>query len=186
MSKGKLIIVSGPSGIGKDTVVEEYLKRNDAYKSVSCTSRKIREGDIIDKTYHFITKEEFENKIRNGEFLEYTIYNNNYYGTLKNTLDEKLNEGIDVIMVIEVEGQANVKKMYPDAISIFLLPPSMEELRERLVNRGNVSLENIEDRLETAKKEIKTSVNYDYRIINDNLDKTVKDLENIIKNNINL
>ena len=185
MKKGNLIVVSGPSGIGKDTVVAEYLKRNDAYKSISCTSRKIREGDIPDKTYHFITKEEFENKIKNGELLEYTIYNNNYYGTLKNTIDEQLEKGKDVIMVIEVEGEANVKKIYPDAKSIFLLPPSMDVLKDRLINRGNVSTEDIEDRMKTAEREIATSVRYDYKIINDDLDSAVKSLENIIKNEIN-
>ena len=93
--RGKLIIVSGPSGIGKDTIVSEYLKRNDAYKSVSCTSREIREGDIPDKTYHFITKEEFEDKIKNGEFLEYTIYNHNYYGTLKEFVLDKIDNGMN-------------------------------------------------------------------------------------------
>jgi guanylate kinase len=179
--KGKIIIVSGPSGIGKDTVVSEYLKRNDAYKSVSCTSREMREGDIPDRTYHFITKEEFEDGIKNGKFLEYTVYNNNYYGTLKNTIDEKIDNGIDVVMIIEVEGQANIKRMYPECISIFLLPPSMEVLRERLVNRGNVSIENIEDRLETAKREIDASINYDYRIVNDDLNKTVEEIEKIVQ-----
>lgn len=179
--KGKLIIISGPSGIGKDTIVSEYLKRNNAYKSVSCTSREIREGDIPDKTYHFITKEEFEEKIKNGDFLEYTIYNHNYYGTLKNTIDEKLDNGIDVIMVIEVEGEANIKRMYPDSVSIFLLPPSMEVLKERLIKRGNVSLEDIEDRLETAKKEIQLSTRYDYNIVNDNLNMAVEELEKIVK-----
>ena len=174
--RGKLIIVSGPSGIGKDTIVSEYLKRNDAYKSVSCTSREIREGDIPDKTYHFITKEEFE-----GEFLEYTIYNHNYYGTLKNTLDEQLNNGKDVIMIIEVEGEANIKRMYPDAVSIFLLPPSMDILRERLIKRGNVSLEDIEDRLNTAKKEIEISTRYDYNIVNDDLNMAVEELEKIVQ-----
>ena len=179
--KGKLIIISGPSGIGKDTVVSEYLKRNDAYKTISCTSRPIREGDIPDVTYHFLTKEEFENKINNGELLEYTIYNHNYYGTLKNAIDDKINNGRDVIMIIEVEGEGNIKRMYPEAISIFLLPPSMDVLKERLIKRGNVSLDNIEDRLETAKKEIEISSRYDYRIINDVLEDTVKEIESIVQ-----
>lgn len=179
--KGKLIIVSGPSGIGKDTIVSEYLKRNNAYKSVSCTSREMREGDIPDKTYHFISKDEFEKKINDGEFLEYTIYNHNYYGTLKNTLDEKLNNGIDVIMIIEVEGEANIKKIYPDSVSIFLLPPSMDVLKERLIKRGNVSPEDIEDRLETAKKEIEVSTRYDYNIVNDDLNMAVEELEKIVQ-----
>ena len=178
--KGKLIIISGPSGIGKDTVVSEYLKRNKAYKTISCTSRPIREGDIPDVTYHFITKEEFENKIKNGELLEYTIYNNNYYGTLKNAIDDYIDKE-DVIMIIEVEGEGNVKKIYPEAISIFLLPPSMDVLKERLIKRCNVSLDNIEDRLETAKKEIEISTRYDYRLVNDKLEDTVKEIEKILQ-----
>lgn len=179
--KGKLIIISGPSGIGKDTVVSEYLKRNNAYRSISCTSRPMREGDIADETYYFLTKEEFEEKIKNNELLEYAIYNHNYYGTLKNTLDERLDNGIDVIMIIDVVGEANIKKIYPESISIFLLPPSIDVLIERLNKRGNVSPEDIEDRLETAKKEIEASSRYDYRIVNDVLEDTVKEIEKIVQ-----
>ena len=187
MEKGKLIVVSGPSGAGKDTIVNEYVKRHPVDEiSVSMTSRPMRDGDIEGVSYYFKTKEEFEKAILDGELLEYALYNGNYYGTPKNEVEKRINNGINVILVIEVVGAMNVKKMMKDNCTlIFITPPSMEELRNRLLNRGTDSIESIEGRLNIAKEEIKTSKKYDYKIVNDDLEKAVNELEKIIKNNIN-
>lgn len=187
MKEGKLIVVSGPSGVGKDTIVNEYLKMHPEDElSISMTSRPIRDGEVDGVNYYFKTKEEFEDAIRNDEMLEFALYNNNYYGTPKSEVENRLKKGINVILVIEVVGAKNVKEMMGDKCSlIFILPPSMEELRNRLINRGTDSEESIKGRLDIAKKEIESSKIYDYKIVNDNIEKTVKELENIIKNNIN-
>ena len=178
--KGKLIIVSGPSGIGKDTIVSEYLKRNNAYKSVSCTSREIREGDIPDKTYFFVSREESLDRISKGVFLEYAEYNGNYYGTPKDKILDKLNEGKDVILEIEIQGALKIKELIPDAIFIFILPPSMDELRNRLVNRGTDSKDKILSRFKTAYQEINEVTKYNYVVINDDLDKAVNKVNAIL------
>ena len=180
--RGRLIVVSGPSGVGKDTVVSKYLERNsNTYLSVSCTSRAPREGEVDGINYIFLSREEFEERISNGDFLEYAEYNGNYYGTPKYKMEEELDKGKDVILVIEVQGALKVKKLMPDALFIFILPPSINELKERLPGRGTDSPESIEGRIRTALKEIDISDEYDYQIINDDLDKTVTEFENIIK-----
>ncbi len=187
MKKGKLIVVSGPSGVGKDTVVSEYLKLHpEDVLSVSMTSRPKRDYEIDGVHYYFRTKEGFEEEVANGNLLEYATYNGNYYGTPKSEVIKRLEDGINVILVIEVQGARNIKNMLgKDALLIFVLPPSIEALRERLLNRGTDSLEVINERLEIAEREIRENTFYDYKIINDNLDNAVKSLENIIKNNIN-
>lgn len=186
MKEGKLIVVSGPSGVGKDTIVNKYLESHkEDQLSISMTSRSMREGEVNGVNYYFKTKEEFEKAIIDGDLLEYTLYNGNYYGTPKSEIEERLKNGINVILVIEVVGAQNVKKMMGDKCTlIFILPPSMEELKNRLINRGTDSKESIEGRLDIAKDEIKTSKVYDYKIVNDDLDNAVKELEKIIKNNI--
>ena len=186
MNKGKLIVVSGPSGVGKDTIVSEYLKLHPKDKlSISMTSRPIRPNEIDGVNYYFKTKEGFEEEIKKGNLLEYALYNGNYYGTPKSEIEERLNQGINVILVIEIQGARNVKKMMgDDVLLIFILPPSLEALRERLINRNTESLDQIEKRIEIAKKEIEENDFYDYEIINDDLDKSVNEMENIIKNNI--
>ena len=186
MKEGKLIVVSGPSGVGKDTIVNKYLESHkEDQLSISMTSRSMRDGEVNGVNYYFKTKEEFEKAIIDGDLLEYTLYNGNYYGTPKSEIEERLKNGINVILVIEVVGAQNVKKMMGDKCTlIFILPPSMEELKNRLINRGTDSKESIEGRLDIAKDEIKTSEVYDYKIVNDDLDNAVKELEKIIKNNI--
>ena len=186
MEKGKLIVVSGPSGVGKDTVVSEYLKMHpEDVLSVSMTSRPKRNYEVDGVHYYFKTKEGFEEEIKKGNLLEYALYNGNYYGTPKSEVLKRLEDGINVILVIEVQGARNIKNMLgDDALLIFVLPPSIEELRERLINRGTDSLEVINERLEIAEREIRENTFYDYKIINDDLDNAVKSLENILKNNI--
>lgn len=187
MKKGKLIVVSGPSGVGKDTVVSEYLKLHpEDVLSISMTSRPKRDYEIDGVHYYFKTKEGFEEEIKNGNLLEYALYNGNYYGTPKSEIEERLAKGINVILVIEVQGARNIKNiMGDDVLLIFVLPPSLEKLKERLINRNTESIEQINKRLEIAKKEIEENDFYDYKIINDDLSESVKQMEKIIKNNIN-
>lgn len=183
MKKGKLIVVSGPSGVGKDTVVSKYLeKHNEDELSISMTSRGIRNNEVDGVNYYFKTKEEFEKAIDNNELLEYAMYNGNYYGTPRKEVEKRINNGINVILVIEVVGAMNVKNMMKDDCTlIFILPPSMDVLKDRLINRGTDSMDSIDNRLDIARREIEVSDKYDYKIINDNLDNAVKELESIIK-----
>ena len=179
--RGLLIVVSGPSGAGKDTVCNAVALNNpNVWISISCTSRSIRNGEKEGVNYFYLTRDEFVKKIENNEFLEYAIYNDNYYGTPLYKIEEKLNQGIDTILVIEVQGALKVKKLYPDAVFIFILPPSMEELRNRLVNRGTESKEKIFDRFKTAYREINEISKYNYVIVNDKLEDAVNKMESII------
>ena len=180
-NKGSLIVISGPSGAGKDSVVNEFLKSNkNAWLSVSCTTRDMRPGDIPDESYYFLTKDEFLNKIDNGDFLEYAEYNGNYYGTPKKSIEEKLKKGIDVILVIEVQGALKVKSVIPEAICIFIMPPSMKELRKRLVGRGTESKEKVLNRFKTAYQEINEVTSYNYVVTNDKIKNAVKKVEAIL------
>lgn len=167
-NEGQLIVISGPSGCGKDTVVKEVLKTNDkAWLSVSCTSRKPRPGEINGKDYYFLTKEEFEQKIKEGNFLEYAQYTDNYYGTPKDIIKEKLDQGIDVILVIEIQGALKIKEMLEDTIFIFILPPTMRELKRRLEGRNTETKEKITKRFQTAYKELNEVAKYNYVVVND-------------------
>lgn len=178
--RGLLIVISGPSGVGKDTLVKEYLKHNDAVLSVSATSRKIRgkEKDGVD--YYFLTKEEFEEKIKNNEFLEYAVYNDCYYGTPRSEIEDKLNDGKDIFLVIEVQGAFQIKEKLKDSILIFLLPPSLDVLEERLRNRASDSEEMIQNRLKIAIKEIKESTKFDYIITNNDVNNAIEKIKLIL------
>lgn len=179
--KGNLIVISAPSGAGKGTVIDGVMKiNNNLWLSVSMTSRKMRSNDIPGETYFFVSKEEFEERIKEGVFLEYAIYNGNYYGTPKDKIQEKLDQGIDVILEIEIQGALKVKELVPDAIFIFILPPSMKELRRRLVNRGTDSKEKVLERFKTAYKEINEVTKYNYVVINDEVEKAVSKVNAIL------
>lgn len=179
--RGALIIISGPSGSGKGTIIGEYLKRHDeAWLSISCTSRSVRPGDIEDVTYYFITEEEFKRKIEDDELLEYNYYNGNYYGTPKEHIEEKLQSGLDVILEVDVNGANNIKKIIPEAICIFILPPTMKELKNRLVGRKTETKEKILDRFKTAYKEINKLTDYNYVVTNDDLEDAVMKIGAII------
>lgn len=168
--RGSLIVISGPSGSGKGTIIEEFLKKNkNAWLSVSFTSRTPRTNDVPGKTYNFITKDEFETKIENGELLEYAVYSGDYYGTPREHIEEKLVQGIDVILEIDVQGALKVKELVPETICIFILPPSMKELKKRLVGRGTDSKEKILNRFRTAYQEINQITSYNYVVTNDDL-----------------
>ena len=185
MKKGKFIIISGPSGVGKGTICEFLLKELNAWFSVSMTTRSIREGEVEGINYYYITKEEFKKRIDDGQLLEYNIYNDNYYGTPKDKVIEKLEEGIDVILEIDVNGAKNVKNIFPDALLIYIAPPSIEILRERLIKRNTENLETIENRLKIAEDELKQVDFYDYVIVNDDLDDAVEKIKKIIVNEVN-
>ena len=179
--RGSLVIISGPSGCGKGTLISKYLEDHDnAWLSISCTSRAIRPGDVPNQTYYFLTEDEFKEKIENNELLEYNYYNGNYYGTPKEYIEEKLQSGKDVILEIDVNGAANVKKILPESICIFILPPTMKELRRRLVGRGTETKDKILDRFRTAYKEINRLTDYNYVVTNDDLEDALKKIDAII------
>lgn len=179
--RGSLVVISGPSGVGKDTVVNEYVKNHDnAWISVSTTSRAMRPNDVEGETYNFVTKEEFEKLIEEGYFLEYADYVGNYYGTPKKFINEKLEKGIDVFLVIEIQGAMKIKDLIPEAVFIFLLPPNLSTLKKRLKSRGTDSKEKIIERFRTAYREINEVTKYNYVVINDELSETVKKIEAIL------
>lgn len=184
MDKGKFIVISGPSGVGKGTICNKLINELNAWYSVSTTTRTPREGEVNGVNYFFVTKEEFEDKIKNGEFLEYNVYNNNYYGTSKKVVLDKMNKGINVFSEIDVNGAHNIKKIFPDALLIYIAPPSIEALRERLIGRGTESIEKIEQRLEIAKKELEEINFYDYVVVNDDIEKATNEVREIIKKKI--
>ena len=169
--KGNLIVISGPSGAGKDTIVREVLKKNkNIWISISMTSRAIRKGEEEGRDYFFITEAEFKRRIKDDVFLEDAKYNDHYYGTPKDKINEKLDAGIDVILVIEIQGALKVKELVPDAIFIFILPPSMAELRKRLVNRKTEDRDKILKRFRRAYQEINEVTKYNYVVTNDDLE----------------
>lgn len=186
MRKGLFIVISGPSGVGKGTICDILMKNKhiDLEYSVSMTTREKRDYEQEGVHYYFTNKINFESKIKNNEFVEYAIYNNEYYGTLKSEILNKINNGKNIISEIDVQGAKQIKKEFNNSLLIYLLPPSMEELRNRLIKRGTETMEEIEKRLEIAIIENKNTYLYDYVIVNDNLDIAVNKIENIIKNKI--
>ncbi len=181
MNKGILYVVSAPSGCGKGTILETVLKNNsNIFYSVSATTRLPREGEIDRVNYFFYSQKEFQKLIDEDGMLEYAFFCDNYYGTPKKQVEEKLAQGFDVILEIETNGALQIKKNFPDAILIFILPPSISELRRRLNKRRTETQEVIEKRLSEAKTEIMRAENYDYIMMNEELEKAIVDFEAII------
>ena len=181
--RGNLIVISGPSGCGKGTICEALLKKNkDLFLSVSMTTREPRLGEVNGVDYYFVSKDEFLDKIDNGGMLEYAVvYNGAYYGTPAYEVEKKLDEGIDVILEIEIAGAAKVNEAMPDAIFIFIMPPSMRELKRRLIKRNTETKEQIVERFKRAYREINEVSKYNYIVINDDVNCAVNKIESIIK-----
>lgn len=181
--KGTVFVVSGPSGTGKGTIMNEYFKRypdDNAFLSISATTRTPRPNEEEGRTYYFKTREEFEDLIENDGLIEWAEFCGNYYGTPKKPIDDMSAEGKNVILEIEVQGGKQVMERFDDAVGIFVLPPSFEELKQRLIGRNTETQETIINRLNRAKEEIKEIENYDYIVVNDNLDDAVETFRSII------
>ena len=179
--QGLLIVLSGPSGSGKNTVCDEVKKNNkNIWESISMTSRKPRKGEIDGKSYYFVTEEEFKKNIEDDNMLEYAKFAGNYYGTPKKNIQKHLDNGEDVILVIEIQGALQIKQKVAQALFVFLLPPSMKELKRRLIDRNTESSSKVMERFERAYKEINELSKYNYVIVNDNVKDAAKKLESII------
>lgn len=180
--KGLLVVFTGCAGVGKGTVMKTMLQKEESFRlSVSATTRNPRPGEVHGREYFFVTKEEFRNMIDNNEFLEYATYVDNYYGTPKKAVEEMLNKGYNVFLEIEVQGGVQVKELCPDCVSLFLVPPSMEELENRLRGRGTETEEVIKKRMARAKEEMALTDTYDFVVENDVVEETADKIIELIK-----
>ena len=186
MAKPKLIVISAPSGCGKTTIAQDILRRHpEMLFSVSATTRKKREDEINGKAYFFLTKEEFEEKLRRNELVEWEQIYGNYYGTLKSEIDKTLNAGTSMLFDVDVKGALSIKKQYPnDAVLIFIEQPSIQILTERLTNRKTEDAETIKKRLDRVPMEMEKGKEFDFRVVNDQLPKAIQDVDTIICNAI--
>jgi guanylate kinase len=178
--KGILIVLSGPSGAGKGTICKALLQKGNYWLSVSATTRKPRVGEVEGKNYYFIEKEDFLDRVEKGDFLEYAEVYGNYYGTPKSKVIEALDTGKDVILEIDIQGALKVKEAYSGGVFIFILPPSMEELKQRIINRGSETPESLMTRFKSAYQEINYVSKYNYAVVNDTVEEAVKKIESII------
>ncbi len=179
--KGNLVVISGPSGAGKGTVINRLLEMNkNLYLSISETSRSIRGQEKNGVEYYFVTKEEFRKRIQDNIYLEYAIYNSNYYGTPKDRINEMLNKGIDVILEIEIQGAVKVKELIPDALFIFIMPTSLKELKKRIIGRKTETQEKVVERFKRAYQEINEASKYNYVVVNDEVEKAAMKVNSII------
>ena len=181
MNRGKLIVISGPSGVGKGTIVRKLLASNANFAlSISATTRNKREGEVHGREYYFLSKDEFKKNIAENNFAEYAEYAGNYYGTMCSTINEKLSEGKILILEIEVQGAFQIKEKYPNAKLIFIMPPNLAELKRRLTDRKTETPEVIETRLAQVDREIAKSKEFDARIVNDDLELATLAVQEVI------
>ena len=180
--KGLIVIISAPSGCGKGTVLKEvFAKYNKARYSISATTRNPRDGEKNGVEYHFLSKADFENRIKNNQMLEYAEYCGNFYGTPKDEVYKTIEQGFDVILEIEVQGAEQVKKICPEAVTIFVMPPSLSELEKRLIGRQTEDMETIQKRIDTAKIELEKADKYDFVVLNDEVETAADKIISIIK-----
>ena len=179
--RGLLIVISGPSGAGKGTICKSFMEKNkDVVLSVSATTRSPRKGEVDGVNYHFMTKEQFKDKIEANDFLEYAEVYDNFYGTPKSNVEALLESGKDVILEIDIQGALKVKENTEDGVFVFILPPSMEELKQRIIKRGSETEESLMKRFKSAYKEINFVSKYNYAVVNDEVETAVEKLESII------
>lgn len=179
--KGNLVVISGPSGAGKGTVINKLLEMNrNLYLSISETSRSIRGQEQNGVEYYFVSQEEFRKRIQDNVYLEYAIYNGNYYGTPKDRINEMLNKGIDVLLEIEIQGAVKVKELIPDALFIFIMPTSLQELKRRIIGRKTETQEKVVERFKRAYQEINEASKYNYVVVNDEVEKAAMKVNSII------
>ena len=178
--RGILTVVSGFSGAGKGTVMKELVKKPDYRLSISATTRLPREGEVDGREYFFLTREKFERMIESGQFIEHAEYVGNYYGTPKKYVEEQLEAGYNVILEIEIQGALHVKEVFPDALLLFIVPPSAQILKERLINRGTEDEATVNKRMNRAVEEAQYMEQYDYLVVNDKLDDCVEAVHHII------
>lgn len=178
---GMLIVISGPSGAGKGTLCGLLLKKDkNLALSVSVTTRLPRDGEKEGENYFFTSVEDFQEKIKNNEFLEWAKVYNNYYGTPREFVEKYLKDGRDVILEIDIQGAAQIKKNYPDAVFIFILPPDLEELKNRIIKRGSETLDSFNLRINYAREELRAIFMYDYVVVNDNLENALSKIQSIV------
>lgn len=178
--QGLLIVISGPSGTGKGTICKELLKDGNLFLSVSITTRLPRQGEVDGESYYFYSKKDFERNIEENDFLEYAEVYGNFYGTPKSKVMERLDKGQDVILEIDIQGALKVKENFEEGVFIFILPPSMEELKNRIIKRGSETPESLMTRFKSAYKEINYLSKYNYAVVNDTVEEAANKIRSII------